>query len=325
MSFLSSLGGIAKSAFGSMIDRVAGGLGGVSISGNLTVDPAYCIVIQSARSSGLISIIAPLPETFSTNTSSDYDTPFTDGIAKMLSKLPGLSEERAGLGLRMMGAATSTQAMTMQVWQGSAPMEFSIPMHFVLNTDSERDILTPLRQLMSLTLPSSGSFNSLSDLANLDITTGGTGGFLVSPGPKIKLKEGVQPLDVANRLTGGAAGAFADSSNALTGAFNAGAAVLGTGADLARSGIDAIKNQDGDALMRGLMGLDLFNLIDIEDNISLRIGNFMYFPSVVITDVSSEHGVKLDAYSRKPIEISVTVTFRTFMTPKAEDLSSIIT
>lgn len=325
MSLTSSLGGMARSLLGSVVDGIAGAIGGVSISGNMTVDPSYCVIVQSQRSLGLISVIAPLPETFSTNTSSDYDTPFTDGIAKMLSKLPGMSEEKAGLGLRMMGAATSTQAMTMQVWQGSAPMEFSIPMTFVLNTDAETDILTPLRQLMSLTLPSSGGFNSLSDLANLDITTGGTGGFLVSPGPKLKLKEGATPADLANRLTGGASSAYNQAGGGVSGAAAATGAVATNAANAAGNAMSAMSTGNGEGLLQSLMGMDLFGLIDIEDNISLRIGNFMYFPSVVITDVSSEHGIKLDAYTRKPIEITVTVTFRTFMTPKAEDLMSIIT
>jgi hypothetical protein len=236
-----------------------------------------------------------------------------------------VSDDKVALGMRLMGAATSTQAMTMQVWQGSAPMEFSIPLHFVLNTDSETDILLPLRQLMSLTLPSTATqFSNLSNLVNLDFSSGGTGGFLVSPGPKLKLKEGMTPADVVHRVTGGTTQAYQDGAAGGGGVVGGIAGVAGHAVDAAGRAIDTVMGADAQAILDGLMGVDLFSLVDIEDNISLRIGNFMYFPSVVITDVSSEHGVKLDAYSRKPIEISVTVTFRTFLTPKAEDLASII-
>lgn len=321
----SALGSFAKSILSGVLAKATNG---ISISGNLTVHPDYCVQIQSARDGGLLSIMAPLPESFSTDTSSDYDSPFTDGLAKFVSNLSRgwLSDDRVALGMRMMGASTSTQAMTMQIWQGSAPMEFSIPMHFVLNTDAETDILMPLRQLMSLTLPSTATqFSDLGSKVNLDFTSGGTGGFLVSPGPKLELKNGYTPKDVLYRVTGGASDVYDTVSDVYDTAQNDG---LGAAYDQVINGVsnawDKFTGGGVDGALDSLMGFDLFSIVNIKDNISLQIGNFMRFPSVVITNVSSEHGIKLDAYTHKPIEISVTVTFRTFLTPKADDLSSII-
>lgn len=320
MSILSAVSGAANSILGSVIDNF---FNGAIITGNLTADPDYSVKIFSNRAGGIVQIIAPMPESFATNTSADYDTPFANGLAGKLAKMinfsslgladrVGLDEETVSLGMRMAGASTTTQSMTMQVWQGSSPMEFSIPLHFVLTSDPEKDILQPLRQLMSLTLPSSAIFQNLGNIFNQNWQEN-TGGFLTSPGPKIKLKDNMSAPDFLQRLGEGdlvsAGGALADQATSITG-----------------SAVDAITGKEGgpDVLMEKLLASDMFNFIEFYDNISLEIGNFMRFNSVVITDVSSEHGVKLDAYSHKPIELQVTVTFRTFMTPKVEDLPNMI-
>jgi hypothetical protein len=136
---------------------------------------------------------------------------------------------------------------------------------------------------------------------------------LMSPGPKIKLKEGVTPYDVGERMTVGGA---KQASNVLNSGYE-----VATSDDhglewLNKGGLKELGNQ--------LFGNSLFSLVDIYDNISLTLGNFFMFPSVVITDVSSDYGIKLDAITGLPIELSATVSFRTFVSPKAEDVDMML-
>ena len=292
---------------------LGGGLSG--IQGIQSGPPEYTLKVVAAERGIVVS--AYLPENFSSSVNSDYDTPFAEGF---LSDRPNLK-----LGLRVAGIGTTTQVMTMQVWQGSAPMEFSIPMVFLYDNDEERDILGPVRSLMSLTLPSEIRTNGAgltlgeSGLGSLE----GTGGVLQSPGPKLALSQITGENGEQREVTG------ADFASAVTGldaasaasnvAGEAGRVLTGTGDALAGNINDFAANTND---LFG--GLGVFGFTAIRDNISLKIGNFLYFPSVVITDVSSDYSIKLSKQRRKPISLEVTVSFRTFVTPKTEDLSTII-
>lgn len=283
---------------GGIVRNLINGLGG-GILGDTTGPVDYKVQVRAP--SGIVS--AYLPENFSSAVSSDYDTPFTDGAINALGAItPGVSTEQLKLGFRMAGMSTTTQAMTMQVWQGSAPMDFSIPVQFLLNSDSEKDIIGPMRALMAMTLPS-GLSSGVGALASNGGNLSGTEGFLQSPGPKLRLKKGVTPQQVAER--------------AVTGIVDSGKAVYDY---IGSAGQDGASQE----LLDKLHGSTMFGLMDIYDNISLQLGSFMYFPSVVITDVSSDYEIKLDRYSRKPIALNATIGFRTFVTPKAEDLHSIL-
>jgi len=60
----------------------------------------------------------------------------------------------------------------------------------------------------------------------------------------------------------------------------------------------------------------------LKDNISLHIGRFIYYKSVVITDVDSTYDTKMDAEGL-PIRAVVNISFKTFFTPVKEDLDEI--
>jgi len=183
-----------------------------------------------------ISIRASLPETFEFMSDSDYDTPFSSGI---------ISNARLKLITRLTtGSAGATQNMSMQVWQGTNPINLSFPLVFTAESDTDKDVITPIKQLTKLTMPSS------------------VGGVLFSPGPRFKKKDTL------------------DKNAAL---------------------------------------LDILSYVELTNLISLQIGNFMYFPSVVITSVSQQYDVRLDGRGR-PIKATVSVGFRTFFTPTQDDV-----
>lgn len=64
------------------------------------------------------------------------------------------------------------------------------------------------------------------------------------------------------------------------------------------------------------------NKPQLKDNISLHIGRFIYYKSVVITDVDSTYDTKMDVEGI-PIRAVVNVSFKTFFTPVKEDLDEI--
>lgn len=299
--FKSFLSGVASSFLGG----IAGAFRG--IQGQTTGDPAYMVTVHAGERG--VTVMAFLPENFSSSVSSDYDTPFAEGF---------IQNEGVKQGLRMAGIATTTQIMSMQVWQGSAPMEFSLPMQFLYDSDTEADVMGPLRSLMSLALPSSYGSTGLSlgsgGIGNLS----GVGGIMKSPGPKIRAKSGTTLRNIGERsLEASEAGLEIGTEVAADVAGLGTSDILDT--DISQAN-NAVQEKYGDVFA----GFNGFSLADVYDNISLQIGNFMYFPSVVITDVSSDYQIKLAKTTKKPIALVATVTFRTFVTPKAEDLANII-
>jgi hypothetical protein len=54
----------------------------------------------------------------------------------------------------------------------------------------------------------------------------------------------------------------------------------------------------------------------------LHIGKFIYYKSVVITDVDTTYDTKMDE-NGFPIRARLNVSFRTFLTPTKEDLDEI--
>ena len=139
-----------------------------------------------------LAIHAFMPENFTSAVGSEYEMPFAESsITSLVEKVGGRLGEAFGAGAKLTGFGTTVQQASMQVWQGVAPMEFSIPVRFLYNTDTERDIIAPMQALMSLTLP------SLLD-SNL-----GTASTMISPGPKVTLKKNTSVFDAAGNILKG--------------------------------------------------------------------------------------------------------------------------
>jgi len=290
---------------------------------NASASPDYKLHVSATRTdprtnrAGVLYVSAHLPEEFEISVSSDYDTPFAEGVLR--------DRERLKLGARLLGVGTTTQIMSLQVWQGSAPIDLNIPIHFLLDSDPETDILRPIRDLMSLSLPS--TFGLLNGATPVEVSGGaltGLGDVMRSPGPKVRALQNVETQSATDRiLLDEALGpGVAEAAQEL---LRAGAEGIGIGgifdvdtgrdrssADIARDGFNQARN------------LDVSSLVELYDNISIQIGSYMYFPSVVVTNVSMSNQIRLDRRSRKPIQANVTLGFRTVVTPKAEDMAAII-
>ncbi len=290
----------------------------------------YRILVQSNAEGGggsekqSLSVQGWLPEEITFDVAAQYEAPYAQGFNGAFPVLGGI--------MRALGVSLVTQGMTAQIWQGSTDINFQVPIVFQAETNAYDDIIKPIKNLLKLTMPRDPE----------------GGGLLESPGPRInveRLKGLVQtvsnlPLpkpqqdtqgtrstlpnnDTGNRtqsMLGGVQNAiteqFKSANEKLTGLMSIGntpisTRILDTSADLA-IGAKNVANKGAVALNTALVNA-------IDNNISLYIGQFLFFPSVVITDVSQAYNV-LIAPDRNPSRATVNVTFRTFYIPTQRDL-----
>jgi len=310
---------------------------------------AYSVrLIRRGSNSSDIYLRASLPENFQIHASSEYGMPF-EGT----SLIPGFAHGLA----QSFGYAVTTQASSIQIWQGTSPIEFDVPFIFLASSDADRDVMEPVRQLLRMVWPSAsvpGQDPDVTDVFGINDTirnasgflrdvTGNDGAlsfsggrlsglstFLRSPGPKLSYGGGDDDASVSNfersleQVARNASADPVDSPDDPDDPDNPDGA--GGGGD--RPGFLQRFVTAGATVAGQLFGV--LDRIVIEDNISLMLGGgdgggpFFYFPSVVITSVSQDYQVKLDVHNKRPISVQVSVSFRTFVTPKAEDITNIM-
>lgn len=102
---------------------------------------------------------AYVPETFQLAVTSQFGQPFGQGIS---NSTVGTAAKMLGLG------ALTSQAMTAQVWEGTQPIEITLELELVAESDPKAEVLEPIKKLLAMTMPSRG----------------GSGFLLDPPGPK---------------------------------------------------------------------------------------------------------------------------------------------
>lgn len=122
-----------------------------------TSNPNYAVLIVQDG----LTVESHLPETFSLGVSSQFNQPFGQGIS---NGTVGTAFKMAGLG------ALTSQSMTAQVWEGTQPIEMTLELEFVAESDPTSEVLDPIKDLMEMTMPSKG----------------GSGFLLEPPGPAYK-------------------------------------------------------------------------------------------------------------------------------------------
>jgi hypothetical protein len=240
-------------------------------------DLAYKAFIVASEQNILVE--AWLPETLMLDVSAKYDAPYEQGLGA-ISALSGLSEMA-----RFLGLSLTTQAMTAQIWQGGSFIDLSIPLIFQAEENAALDVMLPIKQLLSLTMPKDPS----------------GGGFLTAPGPRIDINRAGEGLEKAWREV-------KNTGKNLSKAYDTNTGISTTGLNVAA----ASANQAAKVLSSALVN-------SVTNNISLYIGQFLYFPSVVITDVSPTYDVILGK-DKNPLRATVNVGIRTFYMPTSQDI-----
>lgn len=127
--------------------------------------------------SKLFPIIAALPERYNINFSSDWNAPFSNTSATDFVKqaagggvLGDALKYGADLIGKAVGVSTRLKSQSVQVWEGSSALSFSLDLIFNAKTNSEVDIRDKHLALLKLAAPSE---------------TGPGGEVLMQPGPVI--------------------------------------------------------------------------------------------------------------------------------------------
>lgn len=265
---------------------------------NKDKNPNYLAVITCT---GLnIQITANLPQDFSIDIGAQYE----EAVAQMVASNQIVSE--LATGARMAGVQLVTQALTAQVWQGSTEISFSLPLSFQVSTDEYEDVLKPLSDLYRLSLPD-------------EVTEGG---FLKAPGPSLSVEllkkstgaftSGLMNTAVGSDVSKAVSAAKDKVSSTLDGVVS----LFSSGSKTASApGASKVTSPQSEGQKGSLASA-------ITNNISLTLGQYMHFDSVVITNVGQTHHVQ-------PLEngtmsrVDVTVNFKTFFVPTQKDIKTI--
>jgi hypothetical protein len=234
-----------------------------------------------------------LPEELTLDFSSEYSTPFAE-LGGTLAAFNSAS--------RVFGGKLGANILSMHVWDGSSPLEVTVPVRLVAFSSIETEVLEKIRRLTAMVVPEADTPNASSgQLAAV--------GFIKSPGPRIKFK-------------------IPDGST-VSGVENA---VKTTGSGIVDATKKAIANPSGSAFVDLLGGYvraagnginEALKSIEIENKVSIRFGSFCFIDSAVIKRVSSAYDLKLGE-NEQPIEATVDLTFSGFLNPLSSDIPNLI-
>lgn len=88
-----------------------------------------------------------VPETFQMAVTSQFNQPFGQGAAN--TAFGKATQVLAGV-------AVTSQSMTAQVWEGTQPIELTLEMEFVAESNPQTEVLEPIKELMKMVMPSTG-------------------------------------------------------------------------------------------------------------------------------------------------------------------------
>jgi hypothetical protein len=257
---------------------------GRQLSGNLEQnirELAYKAFIVCQEQGILVE--AWLPDQVNVDINANYDAPYAQGMGSAVN-------EKLGAMARFAGLSLTTQALTIQVWQGGSNIQFSLPLIFQAENSGVSDVMKPIKDLMKLMMPKDPQ----------------GGGLLEAPGPRLDPDKLISQVGPTLSKIGGDVGG---------GLLNAAGSMIDTGRQVMNDPVGTVRN------MANTVAQPISNAIvnSVKNNISLYIGQFQYFPSVVVTDVSPTFDVVLGP-DKNPQRATVVVQFRTFYTPTERDI-----
>jgi hypothetical protein len=301
-------------------------------------NPNYkvCIIASSVTHFGNdkregFTLMADLPETFSFSVATKYEPSISQGLYGLQDSFLNVKGVSGRTVANAFGMDLMAKSLTAQIWGGSSHISFQLPLIFNIESSPMEDVIIPLRQLMTLVLPYESSAGSL----------------MQAPGPQFNWDKLTKNLTAATKQTIGSAGAI--GSNALQGAGRATDVttknVVGSnvkvpftnvnadqaGSAIANWGSSALqsvqKSGDGNAATaKSTTDLKQFpNAVrdSLDGQISLSIGRFQWFPSVVVTSVDPEFKM-LTTEDGTPSQVQVSVSFSTMFVPTSQDINDII-
>lgn len=265
------------------------------------LNPDYLIIIKQVpdpADPGVIGheVIAPLPETSAYDTASEYAAPFAQGM---------IGAGNAATALSSLGIRLATQAMTAQLWQGATESDISLELDFQTYDDPDADVRQPVLTLLKLAA------------ASVDSATG----LLKSPGPRISLED-------TGKIAAGSGNTLLNEAKQAGGALSS---ILGISSairtDIGLNGPTANLNSNQQANtpptpQNGLGGAQYWKSV-IRNQISVQIGRYAFFDSVVILGAQETWSNQIDARTGLPLHAKVSIRFKPLFLVTQYDLDRI--
>lgn len=116
--------------------------------GSLAENHNYLVGLRTESAGfgqGPVTIVANCPEQFGIRLTNEWES--------MISTFLGSSNAIAGGIQKGVGMAVLPQFLTAQVWRGTTPLEFNIPMSFNARDSALNDVVRPIRDLIRLASP----------------------------------------------------------------------------------------------------------------------------------------------------------------------------
>lgn len=244
---------------------------------NSNINPDYLVRIVTTQTDNPIVVTAPMPESFMFDSQSNYEAPFSQGLFGGQGALSNIA--------KLGGLKLTSQALTAQIWQGSNETQLGLDLEFVAETDPISEVRDPIISLMKLTTP---SYDPAS-------------GMLRSPGPQIDTTLAAQIWqDSTNQVKDVASSVY----NTFTGT-----AKTSSMRDSNTTSTDGSSNSNNDPTKPNLgTGEGWQN--KIKNVITIQIGSYAYFPSVVITNVQKTYQSQIDAVTGLPMHAKVSIQFK---------------
>lgn len=261
-------------------------------------NPDYLVIVQQVPDPQKpelkgISVAAPLPDTLAYDAAAEYQTPFAQGMGGSGS---------FGQALSAAGVRLSTQAMTVQLWQGSTENDIGLELEFQTWDDPYKDVMEPVLNLLSLAA------------ASVDTATG----LLKSPGPRISLADTGKIISNAASQLIDSGTQVAKASGSVVGAVNTNKGLNGENAVLNSQQ----KASSGGTTENGLGGAQYWKNI-VKNQISVRIGRYAFFDSVVILNAQETFSHQMDSLTGLPLHAKLSLRFKPLFLVTQQDLDKI--
>jgi hypothetical protein len=278
----------------------------------------YLITIQStgdpASGQSPISVSAPMPDEFAFDVGATYEQMLPQGF---------LGNRVINVASSIFGTKLAVQAMTAQLWAGNTDSELSMQIDFHTETNPLQDVRTPIVNLLKLAMPSVNQQN----------------GFLTSPGPQLDTSSAGSIFSTAgstvgtatSSVLGGVSSALSNIGNGIVGLLPSGVqnlfGVTPTPATLTNTSTQP-NNGAGNSVTAALqanptLGTASYWNQQIKNRISITVGSYLYFQSVVITRISQTYASNFDAQTGWPHHVRVAIAFKPLFMLSQQDLDTL--
>lgn len=271
-----------------------------------------------------IKVVGYLPQEFQFGVTAEFDRPFANVAENLVQGMTaGLGKTIAGVA----GTSLVSPVLTASIWQGSSTNEMTLELHFEARNNALQEIRQPLLNLLELVTPK---------LTDQGLMESPASYLKVSPQDAQTFFENARKTITSVASGSGTGGSLLDT---VTGALNEVTGVItsslsgalstanqenleslkDTGKEVATRSKDALQALNPSANLKKLNTASYWQQA-LDSTVSVRIGDYVEFPCVVVTGVSSTLESMIDRQTGWPTHATISVTFMPMFASTIEDM-----